>query len=307
MDHISDIQAFVKIAELGSFSSAAKELRMPKSTLSRRITRHEDRLGVQLFVRTTRKVTLTEMGEVYYRHCQQIVADIEEAEDAIRQSQSVPSGTLKVTGPSFNGGQFMARLTADFLKTYPDVRLEMTLTNRYVNLIDEGFDVALRGGVLKDSTLVARRLSAVRIVLIASPEYLARRGTPKRPEDLTKHDCLVLDNPGADRRWPTLHGGSVAVSGPLLVNDLDILRQAALKGLGIARIPENVVIQDIKEGRLQLLLDEQMSGENGLYVLYPPNRYLAAKVRAFVDFAVEYFKREDELLQRYEEPPHTQD
>lgn len=292
MDNISDIQAFVKIAEYGSFSRAARDLHMPKSTLSRRITRLEDRLGVQLFVRTTRKVSLTEMGEVYYRHCQQIVADIEEAEDAIRQSQTIPSGTLKLTGPAFNGSQFMACFISEFLKQYPDVKLEVTLTNRYVDLVDESFDVAIRGGTLKDSTLVARRLSVVKVVLAASPEYLAKHGRPKRPEDLTKHDCLIMDSPVADRRWPTRQGGSVSVSGSLLVNDLDILRQAALAGIGIIRVPMNVVEQDIKDGTLEMLLEDAMSVENGLYVIYPPNRYLAAKVRAFVDFAVEYFKDE---------------
>ena len=290
MDMISDIEAFVRIAEQGSFSSAARDLHMPKSTLSRRITRLEDRLGVQLFVRTTRKVSLTELGQLYLRHCQQIVNDIQEAEDSIKQSQLIPSGTLKVTGPAFNGSQFMSDFTAQFLRAYPEVKLEMTLTNRYVNLIDEGFDAAIRGGTLQDSTLVARRLMPVRIVLAASAEYLQRRGEPKRPEDLSRHDCLVMDSPTADRRWPTSQGGWIPVSGSLLVNDLDILRHAALQGVGIIRVPETVVSEDLSQGRLKPILEDSMSVEHGLYVIYPPNRYLSAKVRAFVDFAVEYFR-----------------
>lgn len=290
METINDIEAFVRVAELQSFSAAARALHMPKSTLSRRISRMEERLGVQLFMRSTRQISLTESGDAFYKRCQQIVADIKDAEEFIRSATSHPSGTLRLTAPSYSGSQFMSGLISQFMCAYPEVQLEVMLTNRYVNLIEEGYDIALRGGELEDSSLVARRLAPVDIVIAASPQYLEANGTPKTPQALSDHKCLVMDSSPSDRRWRASNGEVIQIQGSLLVNDLEILRHAALQHQGIIRIPRQIIERDLEEGSLTLILEEEMILQHGLYAIYPPNRFMSAKVRAFIDFAVGYFK-----------------
>ena len=291
MENINDIEAFVKIADMESFSAAARALHMPKSTLSRRIARMEERLGVQLFVRSTRQISLTEMGEVYYQRCRQIVWDIKDAQETIKMAMRSPQGTLRLTCPSTNGSDFIPHLLSTFMREHPEISLEVETTNRFVHIVDEGYDLALRGGALHDSTMKARRLTPVSLVLAASPMYLKERGVPQRPDDLQAHDCLMFDHPPSDRRWTCADGSYVQIKGRLLVNDLEVLRRAALEHQGIIRVPRHLIEEDLERGALTLVLEEHMTLHQGLYAIYPPNRFMSAKVRAFIDFAVAYFQQ----------------
>ena len=291
MENVNDIEAFVRIAEMESFSAAARALHMPKSTLSRRIARMEERLGVQLFVRSTRQISLTEMGEVYYQRCRQIVWDIKDAQEAIKMGMSSPQGTLRLTCPSSSGSNFISLLLSAFMREHPEVSLEIEVTNRFVQIVDEGYDLALRGGALTDSTMKARRLAPVSLVLAASPAYLEANGEPGDPKSLQEHDCLMFDHPPSDRRWTCSDGSYVQIKGRLLVNDLEVLRHAALEDQGIIRVPRHMIEDDLERGRLRLVLEESMTLRQGFYAIYPPNRFMSAKVRAFIDFAVAFFQQ----------------
>lgn len=290
MEQLDHMIAFVKVVEAGSFSEAARELDVPKSTLSRRIARLEERLGAQLLHRTTRTVHLTDLGAAYYERCRQIVEDIRDAEDSVKRLQSEPQGLLRVTGPSYNGNIAFAKLFTDFLMMYPKVELDLLLTNRVVDLVQEGFDVALRGGRLQSSSLMARKLGANTHIVVASPDYLARRGTPQDVEALASHDCLLRDTGGAQgTRWADVHGNFIRVQGRMRADDIEILRHAAQQGLGLAMLPSPAVSEDLEAGRLVRVLEGVVEQQAGFYAIYPANRHLSAKVRAFVDFSAKHF------------------
>lgn len=285
---VDEIQVFVKVVEAESFTGAADLMGMPKSTVSRYVSKLEDRLGVRLLNRTTRQLRPTDVGQAYYSRCVRIIADLEEAERAITSMQEVPTGPLRVTAPLTFGYLFLGELLSRFMKKYPDVQVCMALTDRKVNLIEEGFDVAIRGGILEDSSLIARKLGGAERVICASPAYLAARGVPKTPDDLRQHDCLIhsLQPTSGAGTW-RLSSGPVSVNGPLVVNNTDVLRQAACAGLGLLLAPRFMVEEDLDRGALVNIMDEHVSQEGGLYILYPHARHLSAKVRAFVDFVVE--------------------
>lgn len=285
---VDEIQVFVKVVEAESFTGAADLMGMPKSTVSRYVSKLEDRLGVRLLNRTTRQLRPTDVGQAYYSRCVRIIADLEEAERAITSMQEVPTGPLRVTAPLTFGYLFLGELLSRFMKKYPDVQVCMALTDRKVNLIEEGFDVAIRGGVLEDSSLIARKLGGTERVICASPSYLDARGVPKTPDDLRQHDCLMhsLQPTSGGGTW-RLAGGPVSVNGPMVVNNIDVLRQAACAGHGLLLAPRFMVEEDLSRGALVSVMEAHVSQEGGLYILYPHARHLSAKVRAFVDFVVE--------------------
>ncbi|MFT4975099.1 MAG: DNA-binding transcriptional LysR family regulator [Myxococcota bacterium] len=286
---VDEIQVFVKVVEAESFTGAAELMGMPKSTVSRYVSKLEDRLGVRLLNRSTRQLRPTDVGRSYYSRCVRIIADLEDAERAITSMQEVPTGPLRITAPLSFGYIFLGELLSRFLAKYPDVQVCMALTDRKVNLIEEGFDVAIRGGVLEDSSLIARKLGGAERVICASPSYLAARGTPKRPADLKLHDCLIHSQQptSGGGTWRLVDGQTISVSGPLVVNNTDVLRQAACAGHGLLLAPRFMVEEDLAKGALVMVLDGHVSQAGGLYILYPHARHLSAKVRAFVDFAVE--------------------
>ena len=286
---IDEIQVFVKVVEEGGFTAASGVLSMPKSTISRNISRLEDRLGVRLLYRTTRQLRTTEVGQAYYERCVRIVAELAEAEEAITAMSATPRGPLRLTAPVSYGHLYLSEVLSAFLKCYPEVQLQVSLTDRKVDLIEEGFDVAIRGGVLEDSSLIARKLSGAARVICASPDYLARRGTPASPADLRSHDCLMYGL-GGGKTWRLAGGESVTVSGPLLVNNLDVIRQCAVDGLGLAMMPRFIAEDELATGALVAVLEQHASLAGGLYVLYPHARHLSAKVRAFVDFVTEHLR-----------------
>lgn len=285
---LNELLVFAKVVQTGSFTAAAAALQMPKSTVSRKVSELESRLGAQLLQRTTRKLHLTEVGRAFFEHCVRVVTEAEQAEQAVTHMNSTPRGLLRVTTPiSFS---VLGPQVAEFLARYPEVRIEMVCTDRVVDLVAEGYDVAVRAGRLTDSTLIARRLGSLARVAVASPAYVAARGAPKRPMDLERHDCLVF---GAERRgnvWSFQSGSrsvTLTVRARMVVNDFDMLRAAALAGAGVAMLSEQICVDDLATGRLRRLLPEWTSPGASMHLVYPRSRHLSPKVRAFVDFLLE--------------------
>jgi DNA-binding transcriptional LysR family regulator len=279
---------FAKVVEAGSFVAAARHFGLSPAMVSKHVQTIEDRLGVRLLNRTTRQVSPTEVGQDYYERCLKILAELEEAERTASHLQTTARGLLKVTA-SFTYG--IARLTpaiAGYLAKYPHVSVELSLNDRHVDLLAEGFDLAVRMGSLPDSSLIARRLGHAQMMLCASPAYLERFGTPRTPQDLTRHHCLLHTYATSRGVWhfvdPDGKEQVVHVSGRFLANNGDALRTLAIKGDGIVQLPGFVVEQDIAAGRLVALLPAWKSVEIPIHAVYPHSRHLSAKIRTFVDF-----------------------
>jgi DNA-binding transcriptional LysR family regulator len=293
MDRLAALEAFVKVAETRSFSEAARRLRSSKSVISRLIAGLEAELGARLFHRTTRSMTLTEAGRSYFERAARILADLEEANLSVSQLQAAPRGKLRVNAPMSFGFLHLASALGDFISRYPEVEIDVTLNDRFVDLVEEGFDVAVRIGSLEDSSLVARKLAPIRRAICASPDYLKARGVPPSPEHLKAHDCLCNSNLPAGREWRfvTADGKTflVEVKGPLTANNGDALKVAALRGLGFAYLPTFIVGSDLQAGALVTVLDKFIPQDLTLHAVYPHSRHLSPKVRAFVDFLAERF------------------
>lgn len=282
---LNQIVIFAKVAEAESFARAARELGMPKSTVSRKVAELEEQLGARLLQRTTRKLSLTDAGRSYFEHARRIVAEIEAAERAMSELQGAPRGLLRITAPV--GLAFLGPIVSRFLVRYPEVEVAMSCTDRVVNLVQEGFDVAIRAGALQDSSLVARLIGHERWILVASPGYLDRTGVPKTPKDLEAHAAIVFFGGAMERSFWTLERDGVAshvrLSSRLVVNDIDMVKEAALAGLGIAMLPGSRSIEDIRMKRLSRILPGWQAPAAPMHVVYPSSRHLAPKVRAFVD------------------------
>lgn len=292
MDTTTEMAVFVKVVESGGFSSAARDLNMPKSTVSRYVSRLEDRLGVRLLNRTTRSLRPTELGAAYYERVSRIIQEIAEAEAAVTNMQVEPRGTLRVSAPLSFGYPFMGRIFSSFLEAWPEVTLELDLTDRVVDIIDEGFDLAIRIGRLRDSSLIARRLAATDRIVVASPRYLEERGTPKVPDDLRHHDCLLYAYEATTASWRLGPDLTVPVKGRLVSNNGDVLAAAAAEGLGLALLPSFIAGRRVYRGELVRVLQEYTSWEAGVFAVYPHSRHLSTKVRAFVDHLVACFQPE---------------
>lgn len=292
MDTTTEMAVFVKVVESGGFSSAARDLNMPKSTVSRYVSRLEDRLGVRLLNRTTRSLRPTELGAAYYERVARIIQEIAEAEASVTNMQVEPRGTLRVSAPLSFGYPFMGRIFSSFLEAWPDVTLDVDLTDRVVDIIDEGFDLAIRIGRLRDSSLIARRLAATDRIVVASPDYLAARGTPQVPDDLRHHDCLLYAYEATTASWRLGPDLTVPVKGRLVSNNGDVLAAAAAEGLGLALVPSFIAGRRVHRGELVPVLKEYTSWEAGVFAVYPHSRHLSTKVRAFVDHLVASFQPE---------------
>jgi DNA-binding transcriptional LysR family regulator len=293
MDLLSSMQLFVKVVESQGFTNAARELALPKSTVSRQISALEARLGVRLLERTTRSLRPTEAGRAFYERCTRIVADVADAEDAVMRSQSEPQGTLRVSAPVSLGVRALGPMVGRWLARNPRVRLELSLSDRRVDLVDDGFDVAIRVGVLEVSSLVARKLAPAPMVLAASPAYFGRHGVPQRPDDLRVHSCLQYEYARTSgwRFTDDGHDVIVPVAGPLVANNGDLLRDAAVAGLGITMAPAFILAPELSAGRLVPALERHVPAGGGVFAVYPESRYLPAKVRSFVDGMAAEFER----------------
>lgn len=285
------VTEFASVAETGSFTGASRQLGISTAQVSRQISALENRLNTKLFYRTTRKVSLTEEGQLYYRHCRQILDSLAEAERAISERQGMPRGLLKLTAPVTYGEQFIMPLINDFMLEYPSIEVTMILTNQTVDLIDGGYDLAIRLGRLNSpSTMVARRLSHRTQFVCAAPEYLEKYGTPHTLSELRHHNCLI----GNHDHWHFQEAGrerSFRVTGNLRCNSGNALRDAALKGLGLIQLPDYYISDDLTQGRLIPVLSAFQEQEEGIWVLYPQNRHLSPKVRLLVDFLAERLPR----------------
>lgn len=281
---LNAILIFASVAETGSFTAAARTLGLPKSTVSRKVLELEKHLGARLIQRTTRKLSLTDVGRVYYEHCARISREADEADLAVQQMQATPRGVLRVTAPlSF---RTPSRIAAQFLKRYPDVRIEVVCTDRNVDLVAEGFDVAIRAGPLTDSSLIARKVAMVKQVLVAAPVYLRRRGRPRTPLELQEHETIAFGSGPSPGVWSLRKAGKsvdVRVRPRLAVNDVDWMHDAASRGIGIALLSEYVCREDLQAGRLRQVLTEWSAGETPLHALYPTPRHLSRKVVTFIE------------------------
>ncbi len=292
MDTLSGFTVFTKVVETGGFSAAARDLNMSKSAVSKHIAKLEDHLGVRLLNRTTRKLSPTEVGTAFYERARRIVQDVEETEQAISALHTEPRGTLRLNVPMSFGYLHVAPALADFTARYPDINIDMDLNDRVVDLLDEGYDLAIRIIRLPDSTLIARKLASFRLAICATPEYWEEHGVPSCPEELQNYNCLMYSYLLKENEWPFRGPDtdiSVKVSGNIRANNGDALRAAALEGAGVFFSPTFIVSDDLRSGRLQAVLKEFMETDLAIYAVYPHNRYLSAKVRAFVDFLAERY------------------
>ncbi len=283
---------FAKVVQAGSFIAASRELDMPRSTVSRKVADLEKRLDARLLQRTTRSLRLTEVGEAYYRHAAQVVAELEKAEVAVTRMQEAPRGLIRVTAPvSF--GQ-LGPIVASFLSCYPDVQVELVCADRVVDLVAEGFDVGVRVGRLRDSSLVARSLGVLRNLAVASPTFVAEQGAPSTPADLVNFDLLTFGGGSERSHWPLTDGTAVVaipVDARLIVNDFAHLQDAVRAGIGVGLLSTVLCTDDIRSGRLVRVLPGWCSPQLPVHAVYPSKRHLSPKVRALVDYLREHLIR----------------
>ncbi len=295
MSDFEDIQIFVRVAELGNLSAAGRELRHSAAVVSNRIARLEERLGVRLLNRTTRRVGLTTEGDVYYRHCLRILAEMQEAENAIANQKNTTRGPVTLTCPIAFGNKYVAPIIPKFVEKNPDVQIRLHLSDRLLDLLQDKVDLAIRIAELKESSLIVRKLAANKRMLVASPAYLKRQGTPKAPGDLLHHNCLLLRFPGSQQYQWTLNGAkeegavTLSVSGSMDSDNGEVLTRWCLDGHGIALKSHWEVGEYVRNGQLQVVLPDYTPPSHAVYALYPENRYLPTRMRAFVDFLVSEF------------------
>jgi len=292
MDRLMSMAVFVRTVERGGFAAAAQEFGLSAAMAGLHVRALEDRLGSRLLNRTTRRQSLTEVGRHYYERCKQILADVEAAEAHATELRGAPRGRLRVTAPISFGTHALAPAIIDYLALFPEVEIDLSLNDRVVDLVDEGYEVAIRVGALPDSSLVARPLAPYRMRLCASPDYLRRHGTPRRPEDLVGHNCLcfVYARSGSEWRFTGPEGDSeITIKGRLQINNGDALRTAARKGFGIVLQPAVVIEEDIVSGALVPLLDGYTPPAFPMQIVYLPDRRPTPKLRSFIDFVAGRF------------------
>ena len=292
MDKLNGMRAFVAVAETGGFASAARRLSLSRALVSRYVGQLEESLSVRLFNRTTRRVSLTTVGQAYYERCAPLLEELLALESSVREAQERPVGELRVSAPVSFAELHLMELVAAFGDRYPALRIDLQLTDRMVDMVAEGLDVSLRITELADSSLVARRLAPVRVVTCAAPDYLQAHGQPCHPSELARHRCLVDSNLGDSRHWLFREQGEtlrVAVDGAIRVNGARAIRELAVAGRGIAMSPLFVVADDVRAGRLTMVLSDFEYHDLALYALYPHRRHLTARVRLFVEALREHF------------------
>ncbi len=289
MDSLTSMKVFCAVVDNGSFAAAAGKLRLSRAMVTKHVMNLENHLNIRLLNRTTRRLSLTESGAGYYERCTQILNELEEAEAQARQASAEPRGTLRINAPYGFATGHVAPFLPEFLASHPDLKLDITMNDRFVDLVEEGFDVAVRiAATLPESSLVARKLAPCRMVVCGSPEYFQRHGEPKTPADLERHNCLGYSFCAAQGAW-TFAGAdgrrhAVKANGTIRANSGDALRAAALGGIGVVLLPTFAVGQELEDGHLKPVILDCGTQESAIYAVYPSRRHLSAKVRAFVDF-----------------------
>jgi DNA-binding transcriptional LysR family regulator len=289
-DRSREMELFVRAVGQGSFSSAARALDVTPSAVSKALGRMEDRLGVQLLDRSTRSIRLTAEGQLYYRECQRLVGEIDELERTLGARRNVPQGRLRVNSSVPIARQHLLPILPEFLERYPDIELDLSMSDEVVDLIDRRADVAIRISPLQDSSLHARKLLDFRRIVVASPAYLEKHGTPLTPADLAAHNCLAFNLKSSLNEWPFIEDGrpfSLPVSGNFSANNGDSVREFVLSGVGIARLASFMIGEDIREGRLVALLEDYHPQDTfGVFAVFFRQKYMPARIRRFVDFLV---------------------
>ena len=287
MVDLNAVAAFVAVADAGTFSGGAAAIGIPKGSISRKISQLESTLGIRLFHRTTRKVTLTDVGKSYYRHCRRGIDELEAANLEVDERAVTPSGTLRISAPAAFGGGAFAEWIATYLAAYPKAKIELMLSDAYVDLIEDRIDLAFRFGEMKDSSLVARKLSSTRRIVCASPTFVKQNGPLTDPRVLSGLDCVEHNDSLVGRNWqlvgPDGSEFSVRVQPRLAVQSITMVVSAAISGLGIALVPEGAVQKDLASGALVHLLKGYATASQGLFAIYPSSKQLSVNVRAFMD------------------------
>jgi len=293
VDRFAALQVFSQVVEAGSFAKAAERLNLSTSATSRLLAELEAHLQTRLLNRTTRRVSLTESGRAFYERCVQLLADLEEAEQEAARAAVVPRGTIRLTTSVNFGVRHLAPALAGFTQRHSELRFDVSLSDRMVDLVEEGFDLAIRIGGPGSENLVARKLGETRVVPCASPAYLAARGAPKVPEDLEAHNCFTYEYVTPRNVWKFRDASgnerAVRVSGNLHSNNGDLLAEAAARGAGVVFEPAFIVGPDVRAGRLVPLLQDFEPAPIPIYAVYPSRKHLSAKVRLFVDYLLEFF------------------
>ena len=291
MDHLTALNVFRHAVELGSFAATSRHLGLSPAAVSKNISELEAHLAVRLFNRTTRRMSLTEAGALYYERIVRVLDNLAEADDTLRATQETPRGLLRVSAPMTLTLLCLSTVVPKFLTRYPDVSLDLQLDDRYVNIVEQGFDLALRGSDnLEDSSLIARKLMDLRHVVCGAPSYLEQYGMPGSPEELANHSCIQFTPSGHANTWTFKKGDrsvTVPIKGRYKVNSSLAIRDALRSGFGLSLTPWIYVKEDLKEGRLQTVLAEWSPNEATVYAVYPSKRYLTSKVRVFLDFLIE--------------------
>jgi DNA-binding transcriptional LysR family regulator len=298
MDTLTRMRAFIDVVEAEGFSAAARKIGRSKALLSKYVRELEDELGALLLNRTTRQFSLTEAGHTYFKRASEIVREVDSLADAVRESSGDVRGRIKLSAPRTFGDAPIGQSLIDFALQHPDIVLEIQLDDRFVDLVEEGFDLAIRISRLENSSLIARRLAPFTIRICGSPDLIAKRGAPQRPQDLAHLPCIIDTNGRWLSNWPFLGDNSetisVSVSGPIEVNSPLAASAAALAGLGFAILPDFIAAPEIESGRLVSVLDGRMLPGGGIFAVYPHRRYLPAKVRVLVDFLVQWFRQREQ-------------
>lgn len=281
------MNVFVRVAKAGSFAGGARDLDISRAMATKHIIHLESALGTRLFNRTTRSLSLTEVGAAYFERCQQVLLDIEEMESQVTHLQTEPRGSLRISAPPVIGATHIARAISEFLKLHPDLNIELTIQSGPGDMIEDGIDLAIYLGTLNDTSMVARKLASSSLVVCGSPTYFAKHGIPETPQDLVHHSCLINWAIHPKNKWPfKSESGSqtITVSGRLQANVADAIRIAAINDMGLVMLPIYIVGWDIERGRLQPVLQNYPSPPLDVHAVYPHRKYLSAKVRVFMEF-----------------------
>jgi len=287
VDKLTSMNVFVRVAKAGSFAGGARELDISRAMATKHIMQLESSLGTRLFNRTTRSLSLTDVGASYLERCQQVLQDVEEMEAAVTHLQTEPRGVLKISAPPVIGATHITRAIAEFLKIHSDLTVDLILQSSPGDMIDEGIDIAIYLGALDDTSMVARKLASSSMIVCGSPDYLARHGVPEKPEDLLEHSCLVNWASAPRNKWYFKSDSgnvTIAVTGRMQANVADALRLAAIEGLGLVMVASYVVSRDIEKGKLKAVLENYTLPPLDIHAVYPHRKYLSAKVRRFLEF-----------------------
>ncbi len=288
MDKLESMRAFTKVIIAGSFAAAAREMQLSRSAVNKMVIDLETQLGVQLLHRTTRKVTITETGKAFYEHCLRILADIEEAELAVSRLNEEPRGIFKINAPMSFGKLYLAEAIADFMAQYPQLQVQLVLEDRFVNPIEEGYDLVIRiSEPFESASLIVHKLTTIKNVLCASSSYLKKYGFPNSPQDLNQHFCLHYGYLASGNQWKLKDNDQeylVNIKSKLCCNNGEVLAEAAKKGLGIALLPTFIISESLRRKELEITLPKYSAPELYLSIIYPVNRHLSTKVKLFTEF-----------------------